>query len=155
MRWYTVKQLAEASGISEACVRVWAERYHWPDFTRKENGQRLYNQAAVDDMRAFNAAGRPFGQIRHGVWMRPGDAKPPKPAMPLTPSDDLERRWIDAVHNGRMGIVAEYLASLGRMRPAVRAQYVACIREADRLTCGAFARLIERYGIGETTGSTT
>ncbi len=154
MRWYTVKQLADYSGVPEACVRVWADRYHWPDFIRKDNGQRLYNQVAADDMRAFNAAGRPFGQIRYGTWDRTlglrTEPKPPtgRPSF-LDTFDALDRRFLHSLHVGDRGTVAHWLAALPTWHPSLRARYAACAWAANRECGGAYTSLLTRFQITE------
>lgn len=45
--YFTIGDTAQFSGISEATLRVWERRYHFPFTTRTTGGHRLYSQRMV------------------------------------------------------------------------------------------------------------
>lgn len=152
MRHYTTKETAAAVGISTSVLMQWFYRYGWPRPVQKDNGFYLWSELAIADMRRFVAAGRPFHQIVCGTWnVDPQQAAREDTLRPIISAyDDLEPRWIRALELRIMGTIAEYLASLGRMRPAVRAQYVRSAQEADRVTGGEFSHILRRFGVEAT-----
>lgn len=151
MRHYTISEAAKEAGVSADMLRVWEIRYGWPRSVRKDNGYRLFSEATIERVRAFIAAGKPFHQIEAGTWA-PASNRPPwydTLGEIVIRYDDVDRGWIRAVTSRDLGRVAFYLASLGRMRPAVRAQYVRCIQECNLVARGAFAAVMREFGVQE------
>lgn len=52
---YTIKQAALRSGVNVALLRAWERRYGIVEPTRTESGYRLYDDAAIDRLRAMRA----------------------------------------------------------------------------------------------------
>jgi MerR family transcriptional regulator, light-induced transcriptional regulator len=52
---YTIKQAAQRSGVNVALLRAWERRYAVVAPTRTESGYRLYDDAAIDRLRAMRA----------------------------------------------------------------------------------------------------
>ena len=52
---YTIKQAAQRSGVSVALLRAWERRYHVVEPARTATGYRLYDDQAIERLRAMRA----------------------------------------------------------------------------------------------------
>jgi hypothetical protein len=155
MRWYAIREAATLLKVTPSALRIWGLRYHWPPAVRQDNGYRLYSEATVAIVAAFIEAGKPFGELVDGEWVRPLPPAPPKPVLTfLDTYAALDRPWLVALQAQTLGTIGLYLASLGRMRPETRKLYLDCLRAAHA-ELGCYAPIMKRFNVPMEEGVTT
>lgn len=133
-----IGEIAEQTGISDAVLRVWEQRYGWPRPNRLPNGYRVYPIVLVPLLRAIRdeiARGRTIGDLlRDPHWsaiMEAGrlpDPAPDKPRpdwsrIPQPQSPDARRlrsQLEQALERQDRGSVARIEAEAARLRASDR-----------------------------------
>ena len=133
---YTIKQAAARSGVSIPVLRAWERRYGVVSPTRTESGYRLYDDAAIDRVRAMQrlvAAGWTASQAareitEHGV---PPPAAPepaetdgagvPSPEAFVVAAAGLDERGVETWLDDAFAASSFERALEDRVMPALRA----------------------------------
>ena len=138
---YTIKQAALRSGVNVALLRAWERRYGIVEPMRTDSGYRLYDEAAIDRLRAMRSlvdAGWSARQAAERIatasteeiaGLAPGEAEAPEQGPALTSTIDafvdgatriepaiIERALDEMFAGGSFERVAE-----DRLFPALRA----------------------------------
>ena len=138
---YTIKQAALRSGVNVALLRAWERRYGIVEPMRTDSGYRLYDEAAIDRLRAMRSlvdAGWSARQAAERIatasteeiaGLAPGEAEAPEQGLALTSTIDafvdgatriepaiIERALDEMFAGGSFERVAE-----DRLFPALRA----------------------------------
>lgn len=84
----SISEVAERTGVTEAALRMWEKRYHWPVPKRLENGYRVYSRALVADIDRLAELLRRDFQV--GEIIRDG-----KPSWPSELAPKIKRKIFD------------------------------------------------------------
>ncbi len=142
-----IADVAKATGITVACIRIWQQRFDWPKSIRNPlNNYRYFSPLAVEEMTRFDQAGRPWDEIEGGYWTQRRSHGQGTASIALEGhTENVEPELVRAARDGDRGIVALYLASLGRMRPIQRTATVECVKCASGQLGGKFDDLIAQF----------
>ncbi len=146
----TIAETSAATGFTPSCLRIWETRYGWPDSIRNpHNNFRFFSPATIEELKRFAAAGSPVSELQDGAWIVTRAAITARATAVILEDfrGIVDDRLIDGARKGDRGVVAFYLASLGRMRPPERCASIRCIQEAMRQLDGAFADLLASYDV--------
>ena len=134
---YTIKRAAERAGVPVASLRAWERRYGVVHPARTDAGYRLYDDAAVERLRAMRALIADGWSASAAAGAVVSGSAPTRPAEPLSAPDDLAAhslidglvhgaRQLDAAAVGQvldqMFMRASFELALGKLLfPAMRA----------------------------------
>lgn len=93
---YSIKEVAELTGLTTSVLRVWESRYKWPRAKRQPNGYRIYHPIDIEEIRRVKlqlANGRHIGELidddgflRHwNLAAQPVRSRPPTMAIQQIP----------------------------------------------------------------------
>ena len=69
--WYSIRQVAQLTGLSTQLIRKWEERYHAVEPRRLENGYRVYSMSDVMRLRQLQKLTEEGYAIRNAVlWVK-------------------------------------------------------------------------------------
>jgi len=140
----TPKQLADQTGVNQYVIYDWLVKFKFPP-VKSRRGQRIYfDYSAIAMVREFLIAGKPFHQIREGIW-KPWAERPRAVSLDWLPRflDHVDNKLLLALHHGQIDTVAEFLARLAYLRPLKRAAVLACVQAANG--DGRFTSVIKQY----------
>jgi hypothetical protein len=143
-RALTISEVAQRTGISEAALRMWEKRYHWPIPDRNTTGYRTYSTALVEDLERVAdllKRGYAIGEIiLDGAphWPTELVARPSRPAFDFSrippPDTDagkrVRARLEDALVKGDAGTIARLKAELPLLHPRDRGPAVLDVLKA-------------------------
>ncbi|MGI8999046.1 MAG: MerR family transcriptional regulator [Candidatus Limnocylindria bacterium] len=109
---YTIKEASQRTGISVALLRAWERRYGIVAPTRTEAGYRLYDETAINRLRAMRSlvsdgwSPRQAAENIESRSMAQQRAEPdaPSPVVPLSPGSEANRLVDAAARVGGMAI---------------------------------------------------
>lgn len=52
---FSIMEVAELTGVTPSCLRIWEQRYNWPRPKRKANGYRFYSELDVEQLKKMKA----------------------------------------------------------------------------------------------------
>ncbi len=113
---YTIKAVAEATGIPPATLRAWERRYAVVRPPRSPTGYRLYDESLIQDLRVMRelvAVGHPASEAARIVAGRRQDVAAASPSPPISELIAAARAADPAVISAA---VAAGLAAPGSLR---------------------------------------
>lgn len=135
---YTIKQAALRAGVSVQVLRAWERRYGIVRPDRTPSGYRLYDEAAIDRVRAMRqlvadgwSASQAALEIEaHGVPASPAPP-PPAPQAPASNDSDLSASFVDAaaeLDGARVEAILDELFASGSFEHAVEQRVMPALR---------------------------
>ncbi len=132
----TVSRLAQLCGIPVATLRIWEQRYGWPNPERMANGYRCYSEDVVRDLQEaarrvangqrpldFIADGRPIWTLNPVAPRRIPVSEEIFQSVPQPTSAEalrLRERLEEALRHDDEGTLAAIQAEADRLRPSER-----------------------------------
>jgi DNA-binding transcriptional MerR regulator/transcriptional regulator with XRE-family HTH domain len=126
------------SGVSEATLRMWEKRYHWPLPERRPSGYRFYSREQIAEIKRLGdliANGARIGEIILDGEPHWPTAQVPRPERPTfdfstiprpesTEAQHVRLRLEEAIASQDQGTIAWALAQAAMLRPRDRARAV-------------------------------
>lgn len=143
---YGIQEVADITGISTSCLRIWEKRYNWPKPVRSDdNNYRKYPTWLVQQLIEFKLAGCPVSQVKDGFWNRPSAGQVATFQYMSEYKGKVKDEFLNAFRLHHTALIAFYLASLGRMHPNERQTYINCAAKANAEHHGLFTNQLRLY----------